>query len=340
MVNLMKANRELYRREPDECYESFSDLREYCYTQRELSAEHWCKPQAIIPIAKENSIAIQLDIGEEFELNDYSFRQLSRLCGVSADTLNRLSPQTAATAIEETLPSADRPIQFLSGQPSMRSIHGINYTRLWNSELLNVVAEYGSEFQPPKKALDGHGTGLYAGEQDMFAFLIDDNSWVDVGENKFAPGFFVWNSEVGSRSLGIQTFWYQHICGNHIVWDCIDVNEFTRKHTSSVRDGLGEIKRMIESLVDVKTQRQEQFMAKIKQAQQDKLGSDVDEVTKLLRKQGIPMSMIRNAAKVVGKNHSAFAWVDALTRASGRIQFAGTRSAIDQKIGSLLTLTV
>ena len=340
MVNLMKANRELYRRQPDECYESFAELQEYCYSQRESSAEHWCKPQAVIPIAKQDSVAIQLEIGEEFELNDHSFRQLSRLCGVSADTLNRLSPQTAATAIEETLPSADRPIQFLSGQPSMRSIHGINYTRLWNSELLDVVGEYGSEFQPPKKALDGHGTGLYAGEQDMFAFLIDDKAWVEVGENKFAPGFFVWNSEVGCRSLGIQTFWYQHICGNHIVWDCIDVNEFTRKHTSSVRDGLGEIKRMIESLVDVKTQRLEQFEAKIKQAQQDMLGSDADEVTKLLRKHGIPMSMIKNATKVVGGNHSAFAWVDALTRASGRIEFAGARSALDQKIGSLLTLAV
>ena len=340
MVNLMKANRELCRREPDECYESFADLREYCFSQREQSAEHWCKPQAVIPIAKENSVAIQLEIGEEFTLNDHSFRQLSRLCGVSADTLNRLSPKTAAIALEETLPSADRPIQFLSGQPTMRSIHGVNYTRLWNSELLDVVAEYESEFQPPKKALNGHGTGLYAGEQDMFAFLIDDNAWVDIGQNKFAPGFFVWNSEVGSRSLGIQTFWYQHICGNHIVWDCIDVNEFTRKHTSSVRDGLGEIKRMIESLVDVKTQRQEQFAAKIKQAQKDKLGSDIEEVTKLLRKQGIPKSMIKNAAKVVGKNHTAFAWVDALTRSSGCIEFAGSRSSMDQKIGSLLTLAV
>jgi hypothetical protein len=336
----MRASRELYCREPDECYESFADLREFCYTQREESGEHWCKPQAVIPIAKADCVAVQLELGEEFELNNHSFRQLSRLCGVSADTLNRLSPKTAATAIAETLPSADRPIQFLSGQSAMRSIHGISYTRLWDSELLDVVAEYESEFQPPKKALDGHGTGLYAGEQDMFAFLVDDNSWVEIDNDKFAPGFFVWNSEVGSRSLGIQTFWYQHICGNHIVWDCVDVNEFSRKHTSSVRDGLGEIRTMIESLVEVKTQRQEQFAAKIKQAKQDKLGSDVNEVTKLLRKQGIPMSMIKNAAKVVGNNHSAFAWVDALTRASGRIEFAGARSSMDQKIGSLLTLAV
>jgi len=186
-----------------------------------------------------------------------------------------MSAKTATTAIEETLPKADRPIQFLHGDDEVRSIHGISYTRLWNSELLDVVGQFDSEFQPPKPAQYHHGTGLYAGEQDMFAFLVDDNAWVDIGEDRFAPGFFVWNSEVGSRSVGIQTFWYQHICGNHIVWDCTDVNEF--------------------------------------------------------------IGMIKNAAKVVRDDHSAFAWVDALTRNSGLIKFAGARAALDQKIGSLLS---
>jgi hypothetical protein len=174
----------------------------------------------------------------------------------------------------------------------------------------------------------------------MFAFLVDDNGWVDIGQDRFAPGFFVWNSEVGSRSVGIQTFWYQHICGNHIVWDCTDVNEFSRKHTSSVRDAIGEVERMITSLVSVKTQRQEQFAAKIRESKRKQLGRDVEEVTKLLRKQGIPMGMIKDAAKVVRNNHSTFAWVDALTRSSGLIEFAGARASIDQKIGGLLSLAI
>ena len=340
MVNLKRASDELFSREPDECFDTLSDLREHCFNQKENSGEHWCKPQNVIPIAKERSVSVQLEIGEEIALNDWSFRQLSRLCGVSADTLNRLTPKTAAIAIGETLPSADRPIQFFAGESSMRSVHGISYTRLWNSELLNVVAKFESEFQPPKKAFNGHGTGLYAGDQDMFAFLIDDNAWVDIGDDKFAPGLFIWNSETGSRSLGCSTFWYQHICSNHIVWGCTEVNEFKRKHTASVRDGLGEIERMIESLVEVKTRRQERFVDMMKQATTKTLGSDLDEVSALLRKQGIPLKMIKNAANVVGKNHTAFAWVDALTRASGAIKFAGARSAIDQKIGSILSLAV
>ena len=59
---------------------------------------------------------------------------------------------------------------------------------------------------PPHKGLGG-GTGLYAGEQDMFCFMIDPTGWTEIGGESFAPGFFLWNSEVGRRSLGLSTFW-------------------------------------------------------------------------------------------------------------------------------------
>ena len=45
----------------------------------------------------------------------------------------------------------------------------------------------------------------------MFVFLIDPTGWAEIEGQTFAPGFFIWNSEVGKRSLGIQTFWFQAI---------------------------------------------------------------------------------------------------------------------------------
>ena len=74
----------------------------------------------------------------------------------------------------------------------------------------------------------------------MFVFLIDPHGWVEIDQERFAPGFFVWNSEVGRRSLGVETFWYQSLCANHIVWDAIEVVRFARKHTAKVRDSLEE----------------------------------------------------------------------------------------------------
>lgn len=340
MVNLTRANQELFRRKPDECFETLADLKAHCFDTHEASAEHWFKPQTLQPIGKPDSFAIGLESGEERRLNEWSFSQLCRLCGVSSDTLNRLSPSTASKAISETLPTSDRPIQFLATENEMRSIHGVSYTRLWNSELLDVVGEFESEFGPPERAYNGHGTGLYCGEQDLFAFLVDNDGWVDIGDQKFAPGFFVWNSEVGKRSLGIQTFWYQYICGNHIVWDAIEVTDYSRKHTSSVRDGLNDIRLHIEALVARRDERKDKFEQGIGRALSKQLGSDLDEVTKLVVAKGIPKSLIKDASKVVNGNHTIFAWVDALTRASGKIQFAGRRTAMDQKIGSLLSLAV
>lgn len=340
MVNLMKANRELFRRGPDECFESFADLRRHCFDRKEESAEHWFKPQTLMPLAKPDSMAIRFESGEEHQLNDWSFSQLCRLCGVARDTLNRLSPETATKAIAETLPTADRPIQFHSNETTMRSVHGVSYTRLWNSELLDVVSDYESEFQPPHRAFNGHGTGLYCGEQDLFAFLVDNDGWVNVGDQKFAPGFFVWNSEVGRRSLGIQTFWYQHICGNHIVWDAIEVADYSRKHTSSVREGLGEIRRLIEALIERRDERKEKFEKSVEFALSTKIGVDIDEAFKVIIAKGIPRNLALEASKVVNGNHTIFAWVDALTRSTGSIKFAGNRNAIDQKIGSLMSLAI
>ena len=161
MVNLMRANSELLKRSPDECFKSLADLRDHCVTQMENSTEVWSKPQAVSAVVQQNEVALNFEDGEARRLNEWSFGQLCSLCGISPKTINRLSPKTATTAIEETLPKADRPIQFLNGVDDVRSIHGISYTRLWNAELLDVVAKFESEFQPPQPAQYHHGCLLY-----------------------------------------------------------------------------------------------------------------------------------------------------------------------------------
>lgn len=122
----------------------------------------------------------------------------------------------------------------------IRSIHGVAYTRLYDADILDVVIDEADDFNPPPVGLNG-GTGLYAGEQDMFAFLVDNHSWVDIGGEQFAPGFFVWNSEVGRRTVGIETFWYQRVCANHIVWDATEVVSYSRKHTANVLEAVDDM---------------------------------------------------------------------------------------------------
>src|SRR5262249_6116451 len=158
----------------------------------------------------------------------------------SKETVNRLSPDTASRVFQETMPGGNKPLQLFTINQSVRSIHGHSYTRLYNADLVRMLMEFAVDFRPPQRAATG-GTGLYCCEQDAFVFLIDPTGWAEIDGQAFAPGFFVWNSEVGKRSVGVSTFWFQAVCANHIVWDATEVTEFTRKHTGRVGEALGDI---------------------------------------------------------------------------------------------------
>lgn len=337
MATLTKAHQELFKRSPDECFDSLDDLYENCLRQHKSSSDLWERPH---DVTLTHDMTLCTRDGNEFSLNDWSFSQMCRMAGVSKETVNRLSHRTASKVLEETLPSSEKPLQILSTQSQIRSVHGVAYTRLWNSELLDIVREFASDFTPPQAAMDGKSTGLYCGEQDMFAFLIDPTGWAEIDGQAFAPGFFIWNSEVGRRSIGIQTFWFQKVCQNHIVWDATEVFDFSRKHTANVRDALSEIRLLIESLVARRNERRDSFASVIKKAMTEQLGSDAEDVTKALTAKRIPRTLIKDAMEVARKQggFTIFSIVDALTKLSQKVRYAGDRTELEAKIGQLLAL--
>ena len=369
MQHLTHASRELFRRTPDETFPTLAALVDHCRKEREDSVEHWHPPNRLwarsvktgqlllglepsMPTsggprpevaddADGTPLALAERENEAMGMTDWSFGQLCRLAGVSKDTVNRLSPPTASRVFAETLPRGNKPLQVFSVGNQARSIHGASYTRLHNAELLEAVRDCADGFEAPPKGANG-GTGLYCGEQDMFAFLIDPGGWTEIGGEAFAPGMFLWNSEVGRRSLGIQTFWYQSICANHIVWDAIEVVEFSRKHTASVHESLGELKRIIQSLVAKRDARRDGFARVIQKAMETRLGEDADEVQDALTKNGIGRTVAQQAVELAGEQgrFTVFAVVDALTRLAGKIVNAGERTELDQRAGRLLSLAV
>ncbi len=73
-----------------------------------------------------------------------------------------------------------------------------------------------------------------------------------------------------------------------------------------------------------------------------KLGDEADEVAATLTKNGIAKSLATKALEIARQQGGStiFALVDALTRLSGQVQFAGDRTEADQKAASLLALAV
>jgi len=340
MSNLTRAHFELFRRSPDESFSSLRDLGEHCRRQKEQSFDRWHLPQAIRPkpLASDR-LAVEVGTDGAFTMNAWSFGQLCQFAKVGKETVNRLSADTAARVLEETLPSGKRPLQLLSEGESIRSIHGTAYTRLHNADLIAILSEFATDFGPPQRAMNG-GTGLYCGEEDMFCFLIDPLGWVEIGGEAFAPGFFVWNSEVGKRSLGVQTFWFQAVCQNHIVWDAVEVVEFSRKHTANVHESLSEIRRIIEALVQKRDARRDGFAKVVRKAMETRLGDDAEEVAEVLSKAGVGHALGKRALEIACEQgrFTIFALVDALTRLSGEMKNAGDRADADQKAGRLLQL--
>ena len=109
-MNLTRASKELFRRTPDECFPSLGLLSQHCQWQKQQALEIWQPPRTLERPAG-RADRLMLDAGNDgaFEMNDWSFGQLCRLAGVAKETVNRLSPDTAARVFGETLPQGRSP---------------------------------------------------------------------------------------------------------------------------------------------------------------------------------------------------------------------------------------
>ena len=341
MVNLTKASRELFSRTPDERFSSFDSLLAHCQQRKERSTEFWQISQNLCIEQTANGLQMQLEDAEDvrLSLSDWSFSQLCKLCGVHKDTVNKLTSETASRVFQDTMPHSRKPLQVYAAADTALAVHSSTYSRLFDAEVLEAVREAAPDFTPPPTGLGG-ATGLYAGEQDMFAFGIDPNAWVEIGGENFAPGFFVWNSEVGRRSVGVQTFWYQEICQNHIVWDAIEVVELKRRHIGNVQEALDDVRSTIAQLVKKRDERRDSFASGIKTSMATPFGNDAEEVRKTLAKHGVSSRLAEQVVQVAEQqaSFSVFGIVDALTRIAGRYENAGDRLVVDQKAASLLSL--
>ena len=131
-------------------FESLDTLHQHCLRDKERSKDRWHSPLEIRSMAVEGRLDMQLGDGA-YRLNDWSFSQMCKLANVSKDTVNKLSPDTAGRVLVETLPAGGKPMQVLTHDRTVRSIHGAAYTRLHNVDLLSMVREFATDFQPPQK---------------------------------------------------------------------------------------------------------------------------------------------------------------------------------------------
>lgn len=225
-------------------------------------------------------------------LSNWAFGQVSRVASAPANYLRSLPATLAAQNLNHGLKKQNeqRPDQtvnimaHVNGDLLVRAMTSDIYTRIWNWEILErmlpLEAEGWSCPTPFRTKVDEPANPdptVYVSDHDMFAFLVYENQRVAEPGNPdgLARGFFVENSEVGSKKLAVTTFLYRYMCCNHIVWGAKDVTEIAIRHVGKARNRLdtmfvGLTKYLDESASDLE--------AKIKIAKSTLIDADKNKV--------------------------------------------------------------
>lgn len=192
---------------------------------------------------------------------NWSFGQLAMLSGAPAGYLRSLPSPIAADCINYGL-QYKRDVEDVGvllqktdtpDVPSvLRAVTGPRYGRVWNLDVIRaIISRFGDgrtgDFRVPGEFgvdvdVTKTNTTLYASDRDCFVFLADERNRIEVPNRRdgkpglLARGFFIWNSEVGSTTLGISTFLFDYACSNRTVWGAQDINELRIRHTVSAPD--------------------------------------------------------------------------------------------------------
>jgi hypothetical protein len=155
-------------------------------------------------------------------------------------------------------------------------------------------------------------------------------------------GFFVWNSEVGEATLGIQTFMFRYVCGNHMVWQPENVRALKIRHTSAapekfVREATPKLREFVNLSTD-------SYRSAILAAKAFKTPSDKDEAARFLQAQGFTGGEAKRAIAAAEREEGGYSnlWLllNGLTATARDMAYVDARVDLEKRAGRLLDLAV
>jgi len=241
----MDASNQWANRPDDERYETLEALREAVHNRRLRSRSVDVDTSRIVAKQDESGALVINGTITPSTPSHWSFGQLATTLKAPANYLRTLPTPLLVDCLNNGVQSADREaVKFMtveqdSGLNILQAVTSPTYGRIWDAEAVECVERInertGNKFFNPKAYVHGQvrPSGLYASDRDVFMFMIDGGSALEVGERaKLNRGFIVSNSEVGAKTFSLKTFFFNHVCGNHIIWGATKINELSIRHTS------------------------------------------------------------------------------------------------------------
>lgn len=261
MTTIMTASNQWASRPADQRFTSLDALVEHTAHQRSISRGLAISSRRIhaAPVEGDETRRQLVVVGPDgmpTNPTHWAFGQLAARVKAPAGYLRQLPADIAADCINDGLLRRDAmdigALLRREDELELAAVTGPNYGRIWNEDIARELRNrFGDgvtgDFTVPGefgKAVDVNkaNTTIYASDRDMFVFLADEKNRITVPDRRngqsgeMARGFFVWNSEVGSKTLGIATFLFDYVCCNRIVWGAEGYQEITLRHTVSAPD--------------------------------------------------------------------------------------------------------
>ena len=359
MTTLMQASNQWATRPADERFASLIDMRQHFDNIREQSREVVVASRRIhaLPTQDNKGLEIVGPNGHPYAPTHWAFGQIATLSRAPAGYLRKLPSPIAADCINYGL-QFERDIEdvgvLLQKNHSnvLRAATGPRYGRIWNADIASdLVNRFGDgvsgDWRVPGEfgkavTVTKDNTTLFAGDRDMFVFLADEKNRIEIPNRRngkagsMARGFFVWNSEVGSKTFGLATFLFDYVCCNRIVWGADDVHEISIRHTASAPD------RFLEEMVPAPTAYANGSARNVVRAIEDARSKRLEKVDDFLAarfgaRMVQPLKLIHSAEE---ERPIETLWdvTTAATAYARSIEWQDERVDMEKKAGELLTL--
>lgn len=261
--NVGRVSSEWFSRPDDERFLSLDALHARVRSRAERATTCVVESRAIRVAARSDEperLTLHIpDRDEPVAPTNWSFGQLCSLVSAPASYLRTLPAALAGINLQHGLIAhRGEQVKLLEtgdGRAELRAVTGPDYGRIWDHELVAAVMkiagngtgdtrwkvpgilDWGTMHYNPHVDVSRDTTTLYASDRDVFLFLVDDTHPIEAGKlpngdpDLYFRGFYCWNSEVGSKTLGIATFYLRAVCMNRNLWGVEHFEEINIRHS-------------------------------------------------------------------------------------------------------------
>jgi hypothetical protein len=258
-----RVSSEWFSRPDDERYLSLSELYGAVRSRADRATARTVESRNVrVEASRDNPERLTLFVpGRDAPIapTHWSFGQLCSLVGAPSSYLRDLPGSLAGINLQHGLLSHRaelvKTLEAEDGRVELRAVTGPDYGRIWDHELVGAVMkiagdgtgdtrwkvpgvlDWATMTHNPFVDVTKETTTLYASDRDVFLFLVDDTNPIEAGRlpngdpDLYFRGFYCWNSEVGSKTLGIASFYLRAVCMNRNLWGVEDFQEISIRHS-------------------------------------------------------------------------------------------------------------